>query len=265
MTMRTTEKIVSPITAGMLSVSNAVNGALSKAQTAMFASSFAATPEIINNVVKANDNRFSSNTAYSIASQLKNVVDWESFTQRYDPSNKQAMNSRIDVINRSRDPWSKNRDWNFFGSYMPVFGIAKFRLEKRAETRLIEVTTANTDERGNQAGSQTDYEWKAKDTLSLQFQWFKWKRTRFRWVRYETPIGWGEAIANNQTGDESIEPCPIVDPFRGGNSRPECAKWLGHNKTSEAAADRGLRDLNGNKSYPGLSFPDTRDGGTRKP
>ena len=247
-TMRTTENIVSPITAGMLSVSNAVNGALSKAQTAMFASSFAATPEIIHNVVKANDSRFNSNTAYSIASQLQNVKDWESFTEGYDTSNRQAMTARIDVINRSRDPWSEKRDWDFFGSYMPVFGVAKFRLEKRAETRLIEVTTTQTDDEGNQTGSETNYEWKAKDTLSLQFQWFKWKRTRFKWVRYETPIGWGEALANNQSGNGSIEPCPVTNPFRGGNGRPECAKWLGHNKTSEAAADMGLRDLNGNES-----------------
>ncbi len=247
-TMRTTESIVSPITAGMLSVSNAVNGALSKAQTAMFASSFAATPEIIHNVVKANDPKFNSNTAYSIASQLQNAKDWDSFTEGYETSDRQAMKARMDVINRSRDPWSKKRNWDFFGSYMPVFGIAKFRLEKRAETRLIEVTTTQTDDRGNQTGSETNYEWKAKDTLSLQFQWFKWKRTRFKWVRYETPIGWGEAIANNQSGDGSIEPCPVSNPFRVGNGRPECAKWLGHNKTSEAAADMGLRDLNGNES-----------------
>ncbi len=244
-TMNTTEKLVSPITAGMLSVSNAVNGALSKAQTAMFASSFAATPEIIKNVVKANDDRFSSDTAYSIASQLRNVKDWESFTEGYDTSNKQAMKARIDVINRSRDPWSKNRDWNFFGSYMPVFGIAKFRLEKRAETRLIEVTNSTTDDKGNVTSSETNYEWKAKDTLSLQFQW--WRPIK-GWKRVETPIGWGEAIANNQSGDSSIEPCPTRDIFDGGTGRPECPRWLGNNKKSERYADAGIRDLNGNES-----------------
>ncbi|MEE9334686.1 MAG: pilus assembly protein TadG-related protein [Granulosicoccaceae bacterium] len=243
-TMRTAENLVSPISAGMLSVSNAVNGALSKAQTAMFASSFAATPEIIRNVVKANDSRFDSDTAYSIASQLRNVKDWESFTEGYDTSNRQAMKARIDVINRSRDPWSKTRNWDFFNSYMPVFGIAKFRLEKRAETRLIEVTTTQADDRGNQTSSQTNYEWKAKDSLSLQFQWWTPTLRGIRWKRFETPIGWGEAIANNQVGDGSIEPCPMDD----NDGRARCAKWLGHNKLSELAADNGVRDLNGNES-----------------
>ena len=158
------------------------------------------------------------------------------------------MKARIDVINRSRDPWSKIRNWDFFGSYMPVFGIAKFRLEKRAETRLIEVTKSTTDDRGNVTGSETNYEWKAKDTLSLQFQWFTWKRYRFKWVRVETPIGWGEAIANNQTGDGSIEPCPTRELGDGGSGRPECPRWLGHNKITEMAADNGVRDLNGNES-----------------
>ena len=246
--MSATESMITPITDGMLSVSNAVNAALSKAQTAMFASSFAATPEIIKNVVKAYDSRFDSDTKYSIASQLRNVQDWESFTAGYDTSDKAAMKARIDVINRSRDPWSKKRDWNFFGSYLPVFGLAKFRLEKRAETRLIEVTKTTTDDKGNKTGSETNYEWKAKDTLSLQFQYFKIKNYRPRWVRVETPIGWGEAIANNISGDESIEPCITRDRQDGGTGRPECPRWLGNNKVTEKMADSNVRGLNGEKS-----------------
>jgi hypothetical protein len=243
-TMSTTEKIVTPITDGMLSVSNAVNSVLSKAQTAMFASSFAATPEIIKNVVKANDVRFNADTAYSIAGQARNLKDWNSFTEGYEPTNRAAMKARMDVINRSRDPFSKTRNWNFFSSYLPVFGVAKFRLEKRGETRLIEVTKHTTDDQGNRTGSETQYEWKAKDTLSLQFKWWK----IYKWKRIETPIGWGEAIANDVGGNGSIEPCITRDPDDGGTGRPECPRWMGNNSTAEMLADNNVRGLNGEAS-----------------
>lgn len=243
-TMRTTEQMVSPITDGMLSISNAVNGVLSKAQTAMFASSFAATPEIINNVVKANDARFSADTAYSIAGQTRNLSDWNSFTDGYEPTNRAAMKARMDVINRSRDPFSKTRNWDFFSSYLPVFGVAKFRLEKRGETRLIEVTKHTTDDQGNRTGSETKYEWKAKDTLSLQFKWWK----IYKWKRIETPIGWGQAIANNEGGSGSIEPCITRDVDDGGTGRPECPRWMGNNSTAEMLADNNVRGLNGEAS-----------------
>jgi len=251
--MDASEKMIAPIAGGMLSVSNAVNTALSKSQTAMFASSFAATPEIIKKVVKANDSSFDSNTKYSIANQLANVKQWDSFTTNYDSTNKQALKARIDVINRSRDPFSKIRNWNVFNSYLPVFGLAKFRLEKRGETRLIEVTESDVDSNGNKRTPETNYEWKAKDTLSLQFQYFKIKRGRPRWVRVETPIGWGEALANNQAGDASIEPCNVASLNNGFSTKLQCPQWLDKNRQAEQLADNNVRGISGEKSREKIS------------
>jgi len=186
-------------------------------------------------------------TAYSVANQLANIKRWDSFTAGYDSANKAAMKARIDVIDRSRDPFSKSRNWNFFSSYIPVLGLAKFRLEKRGETRLVEVTTTGNG-KGAQTNPQTRYEWKAKDSLSLQFKYFKVKRGVPRWVRVETPIGWGQALANNESGDASIEPCKDYASVKGFAGVPVCPRWLGNNSAAELLADNNVLGLNGEQS-----------------
>ena len=164
---------------------------LSASQTAVQGAAVVATTDIVQEVVRQNDPQYSlSATTYGFLAL--NAVQWLNFTEQYSAN---AMQTRMqDVTMRSRDGFTSNRGWQFNG---PDIGIASVRIIKGGDTRQLSLgdATSRTD-------SNLDWEWKAKDTLSLHF---RWRCPTFtnpgRWCNSETPMGWGAAYAST-TGQD---------------------------------------------------------------
>jgi len=240
----TVNRVVSPVMNSMVSIVSSINAGLSISQDAMFASSFAATPEIIQNVVAQNDSRFTANTAYTLGGTYQNLESWNSFTEGFDRRDKGAMRERAELINRSRDGFTIARDWKFF---KPIWffttPLTKHQIQKEGETRLIEVDGPDG----------LEYEWKAKDSLEF-------KNTLIRIVRsnkhFDVPIGWAEAFANERSdggGDRSIEPgsCSAQSDYVFGR---HCMSWT-ENSTAErfSAVNLHFGEMESRVSMPGYS------------
>ena len=220
------ERIMSPIAGALLNVVDVVNKGLSVAQEAMFVSTFVATPDVINSVVAETDDRFSASSLYSGVGLAKNLVDWRSFTSGYSKNDTQAMSDRVDMINQSRDPFTAERNWKFFKNFwFYSTPITRHRLYREGATELIQV----------ERDGELQWEWKAKDTLSLHNRLWRWRGTK----RYEIPVGWGEAFANSESTDNTIDPT-ACSGTQSLTSSANCSRFLGMNRTSEAFADAGV-------------------------
>ncbi|MFT5047898.1 MAG: hypothetical protein ACI8UP_004898 [Porticoccaceae bacterium] len=221
------ERVLSPIAGALLKVVDLVNRGLSVAQEAMFVSTFVATPDVVRAVVSESDSRFSVNTAYSGIGISNNLDAWKSFTTRFTNEDIEAMQSRAGMINESRDAFTRQRNWKFFKNFwFYSTPLLRHRLYREGTTELILVD--------KQGGAQ--WEWKAKDTLSLHNRLWRWRGTK----RYEIPIGWAEAFANSESTNSTIEPgaCSTAWEFHRSN---HCARFLGMNRRAEYLADTGVR------------------------
>ena len=221
------ERILSPISNALLNVVDVVNRGLSISQEAMFVSTFVATPDVVKAVVTESDARFSVNTAYSGLGVASNLRDWQKFSTRYTDEDVEAMQLRAGIINESRDAFTRERNWKFFKNFWFYSSpITRHRLYREGETELILVD--------NQGKSQ--WEWKAKDTLSLHNRLWRWRGSK----RYEIPVGWAEAFANSESSNRTLEPgaCTTAQEFQRSNN---CARFLGANRQAEYFADTGLK------------------------
>jgi Skp family chaperone for outer membrane proteins len=221
------ERILSPIAGALLKVVDVVNRGLSVAQEAMFISTFVATPDVVRAVVSESDSRFSVNTAYSGIGISNNLNDWKNFTTRFTNEDIEAMQSRAGMINESRDTFTEQRNWKLFKNFwFYSTPLLRHRLYREGKTELILV-----DKEG-----EAQWEWKAKDTLSLHNRLWRWRGTK----RYEIPIGWAEAFANSESANSTIEPgaCSTAWEFQRSN---RCARFLGMNRRAEYLADTGVR------------------------
>jgi len=220
----TVEKIMTPVSKAMLGVVDVVNRGLSTAQQAMFVSTFVATPDVVKAVVDQSDERFSINTGFSGIGIANNLKGWRSFTQGFDNKDIGAMKERAHLVNQSRDDFTRQRDWKFFKNiwfyYTPLL---RYRFYREGKTELIQVDKQNG----------TQWEWKAKDTMSLHARVWRLFGTK----RYEVPIGWAEAFANTQERQQTIEPGACTPSVATRN----CARFLVVNKRAEYWADIGLR------------------------
>ncbi len=222
--LKVVENVMSPITKAMLHVVDVVNRGLSVAQEAMFVSTFVATPDVVRAVARQSDDRFSINTGFSGYGIANNLGGWQSFTDRFDDSDAKAIAERADLINQSRDAFTRQRDWKFFKNFwFYSTPLLRHRLYREGKTELIRVDGTT--------GPQ--WEWKAKDTMSLHNRLWRWRGTK----RYELPIGWAEAYANTQNSTRTIEPgaCTSAVTLRG------CSRFLGMNRRAEYLADTGVR------------------------
>lgn len=226
------DRVVSPVTSAIVSVVDVVNRGLSMSQQAMFVSTFAATPDVVRSVVRENDARFSVNTGFSGLGLANNLEQWRSLTDGYDADDAAAMDERMQMINDSRDGFTRERNWKFFNFWFYSTPLLRHQMRREGTTRLIRVDTPEGIE----------WEWKAKDTLSLHNRLWHWKGTR----RYEVPIGWAEAFANSRNSDKTIEPgaCTSVSAMQ----RQDCARFLGINRRGEYLADIGQRSIQGTES-----------------
>ena len=175
--MRTVATQLDPIIELLVQQVSATNRLLLKAQQAMHTSAILVTPALVRDVVKANDTSFDLDSLYSAAAFASNTVAWRQFTQTNDKSDESAMRSRASVIDRSRDAFTRQRDWEFFNFWVYLSPLHRIKLYRRGETQLVESTPGQ-------------WSWTAKDTLSLQTRvWRPIRGTK----RIETPVGWARA------------------------------------------------------------------------
>ena len=217
-----------PIIDGLLEV-------LKTSQTVVHYASAATTQEIVREVVKRNDPQYEL-TLLGNAFLASNAVGWLNLTDSYESN--WALNRQADIIMASRDKFTSNRGWTIKGPPLPApsgLGLLNIEFVKAGEARLI--SQGDTSDKDN---SDLEWEWKAKDTLSLHFTWKCFGRFgRIKTCRQEIPLGWGEAYAS--TTDNDIEQgCGSgFSFFNSGN----CA-WS-RNRIAESFADSDPDTLDG--------------------
>lgn len=218
--MRAFEPIINGFGSGMLAVVDPINSALSIAQEAMYLSAFVASPQIIGNVVSANDPKMRWETAFSVGQMGNNLRNWQAFTDQFQSNDTVAMDERVAMINASTDNFTRERSWEFFDRYLPLTPLHWARVDRSGATRLLR--DRNTGET----------EWKAIDTLSLNNKFYYWF-SRYR--RVEIPIGYSLKYANNR--ENSIENCRAL-----GN---DCDDWFGRNRHAQYLARNVNHSLGG--------------------
>ena len=175
------DQIVQPLVQAAVSVLDIVTGVLSTTQQVMYVSTFAATPSIVKEVVERNDDRYKVDSTYNIASLARNAVNWGELTDRYDNSNQDEISRKGDLITASRDDFSRKRSFIEPGTKLPGIGFDnnwlwlgshRYNIVKDGETRLIH----------KPGSTNSEWEWKAKDTISLHSE--KWKPKWHNWLRF---------------------------------------------------------------------------------
>lgn len=221
------DRVLSPIAGALLKVVDVVNRGLAVAQEAMFLSTFVATPDVVEAVVEESDERFTVNTAYSGIGIFNNLNGWHHFSTRITKDNIEGMSSRAKMINESRDAFTQQRNWKFFKNFwFYSTPLLRHRIYREGKTELIMVDN----------DGQAQWEWKAKDTLSLHNRLWRWRGTK----RYEIPIGWAEAFANSESSESTIENNACTSVWQFYQSR-NCTRFLGMNRRAEYLADTGIR------------------------
>lgn len=230
----TLDNFLVPIGDAMVAVVDGVNRGLSVSQDAMFASSFAATPDIVRTVASTSDDRFTADTGYSVSGLYRNLYDWNSFTDNYSPAereDREAVRDRTLLIGESTDDFTRERNWKLFSPMLYTSPFTRHQINREGETRLIEAEGPN---------GELQYEWKAKDTIQLRNEFLLLVKN----VKVDVPVGWAEAIAN-ESGGRTIETgagCQQMNVFGGLRiGVPVCGgQWLDRNKKSETLADLNI-------------------------
>ena len=223
------EQPVSIAAKAMLRASDIAITALSQSQNLMQVATYINTPELIEVVASETDARFSTNSVYGITNTLENANQWRTFSKKYNKRDKAAVKEREKIVLASRDGFSRKRNWNLFDHWLPTGGLSIMKVRRQGETRL--------QSKSSSAG--TDWEWMAKDTLSMHTRSLGW----FRVNKLELPIGWASSFANSKGSDS-----PIKNQKCKG-----CKHFTKHNHTAESAADYGIRSLRGRKTLQSLS------------
>ncbi len=234
--MQAFEPIIEGFGNGILAVVDPVNSALSLAQEAMYLSAYVATPELVNSVAKAHDDRLVWKSAFSTKELGKSLNHWQSFTEQHTTHHSLAMDERVAMINASTDAFTKKRSWEFFKKYLPVTPFHWLRIDRSGETRLLRDSTTG------------ETEWKALDTVSLNSKFYYWFKKH---KRVEVPIGYSHKFAN--TRENSIEDCE-------GVAELDCRDWFGRNRTAQRLARHVSKDLAGgsNTAKSDLSYSGVR-------
>jgi len=225
--------VVRPVAKGMIQVITPINEAVGIAQQAMFSSSFAATPDIVRNVAKASDSRFTADTGFTALGLTTNLNSWSEFTQEYTTEDSEDVFDRTKLINDSRDKFSSDRNWDFFDDFW-VYStpFTKHKVIREGETWLAMDTS----------GDEPRWEWVAKDTAGFHTKvWRGWRGTK----RYEVPIAWGAAYASDSQSDSFVIPaCRNSLNF----GQEACRNDFGyHNEDTQHFADAKREALDGYK------------------
>ncbi len=221
-------------------VIDGVNVVLSQTQQAMYYATFAITPLLVREVVKANNENYDVDSAYAIASLGENALDWSNFTERYD--DKEGLHRKAEVINRSKDEFTRGRNWDFGKFYL---GVAKIELVKQGETQLV------YDE------EDQEWAWKGKDTLSIHTETWGCRRWSCGWRHTEIPVAWGAAYSPNDVGCSNEENggltaqqvaaleslgISVQDLINSGHIA-DCSRFFDKNRNAESLANSEAIDV----------------------
>jgi len=229
---------------------------LSASQTVVHYAAAATTWDIVREVVRQNDPQYGL-TANTTGFLALNAYQWLNFTEQYDQN---AMQTRMqDVIMRSRDGFTRDRGWTIRG---PNLGIVEVRLIKGGTTKLLSDGDAN-----DRSSSDLEWEWKAKDTLSIHTRWWcpTWRHPG-RMCHQEIPMAWGAAYAST-TGDDF---CQSGASFFAASGNCGSSRWT-PNERAERLADTddpvSLDGYNGMRPYRDIAGlnEDNPDESTRDP
>lgn len=239
---RMVSNVVKPVADVMVTVMSTINKVIGVSQEAMFVSSFIATPDVVYQVAKASDEDFEAVSGYAVAGLAMNLATWQGFTEKYEQDDVEAMRERTDMISESRDPFATHRHWRFFEKFWFFMSpFTHYRLYYDGQTRLL--MTEN-------ASGQQNWEWVAKDGLSLHTKIYYFKRLKWRKRVEQAPIGWAAAYANSdgskntKTIDTGNSRCRSYTTFEGD----ACKILPDSNKNTEKLANTGSSGL-----APGVS------------
>lgn len=209
--------IAIPVIDGVLQV-------LSQTQRAVYMATFAITPAVVNEVVRANDPNFDVETVYAIASMAENALEWRNFLTRYDDEG--GLLRKADIINRSRDRFTRDRGWD----------VGKFYL---APTQRVELIKEGTTQLIYNPRSE-EWAWMGKDTQSLHVENFRCSWRGCRWRHRETPIGWGAAYSPEEERCRRVRRRNHEAGFRYQN---DCHRFRRHNRRAERLANNEQVDV----------------------
>jgi hypothetical protein len=268
--MAQVDNVVVNITEALIPVVDEVIGVLSMTQQAVYLSSFAATPQIVKEVIEANDARYESDSAYLVIGLGENAQAWNNFATRYDTQD--SFQRKANLINRSKDEFTVSRDIGQSQLFpdapdkLELSGIMRVWVKKEGRTNLVaensegdsessssdsaddgENTETDTGGEDSNSGNDGEWEWKGKDTLSLHIEEKRWTRRGPRWFHEERPMGWGSRYVN---GDFECD----EDEY----GREVCPEYMNENETAEFWADRYAEELEA--EYNGIrAYYDLRD------
>ena len=235
--------VITTITDVMVDIVDTVNGVISVAQEGMFYSAFIATPDIVKSVADASDKRFSADSLYGVGGLAANLEQWNSFTSKYEHDNWDAMVERTDLISDSREAFATDRKWKFVsGFWVYTTPLARHRLYYEGETRLMMKDAQNAD---------PQWEWVAKDTMSLHTKTITFKRWRIKTANLELPIGWAASYAKEDSSrSDAINNC---SDYNTKDADP--CEFIKKNDLGEDFADTGFPGISTTRSLSDEPYP----------
>lgn len=249
-----------------ITVTNRLEQILSVTQGLHHVGTIAAAGDIFNEVVQKNDpdvdRSLSLTSAPFMGAYLK---DHSTFTKRYSPNkvtrtnktrkwngvyneNKKRMDEFRLVTLESRDLFSKNRTYDWVGSFTVIPRHTKLKIRKTGGSELTG-SARSPGKLGNY------YTWSAMDTMSVQRKRYKCKNWRCKWRSWKEvlEIGWGAAA----TGGEKK-----FSFYRGLGGRHRYASSYRTNRRASFWAAFDYRRLDESGTFNGLrAFYDIKQDG----
>lgn len=226
----TIDMFLTPISEGMLRVVNLLNISIGAAQEGMYLATFAATPDVVNSVVKSNDTNNQDlrwETAFSLVATGLNAMEWEKLTDQFDENDTDAMRERKAIIEASTDKFTNERDWKFFNFFIPITPINWVRFEKQGTTKLYE--------------RNGEYQWHAKDAFSLREKRYTFFGTKYR----DQAIAGASSFANSTGSNSSLVGRKTF--FGGRHSSAQNRGYIYHDPRG------GMQGYTGIQSYRALT------------
>lgn len=227
--------VAKAVAQGMVAVIAPINDAVRVAQEAVFASSYAATPDIVRDVAKASDDRFTADTAFSALGLTQSMNAWSEFTEEYNPDDDDLtpMQQRTAVVNESRDDFSKGRYWDFFDNFWVYSSpFTKHKVIREGETHFVMM----------EKDGKASWEWVAKDTVGFHTRiWRPFRSSK----KIEAFMGWGAAYANSDGAGAS----KVLPKCESGALSGQDCTYRRYNSITERYADAAIAPLN---NYTGI-------------
>ncbi|RJG39510.1 Tad domain-containing protein [Motilimonas pumila] len=249
---------------------NELNKVYSESQSIFHGATVAGLVLDVEEVIRLNDpdaNAFMAASALTLA----DITSWENFVKRYEvdkaerayggssssswrgtgssgssrdnEEDKTRLDQYRDVVLRSRDEFTSNRDNSFWESPVSIPGIIKdIRIEQRGGSEMGVVDGKNAPY----------YSFSAKDTMSIRAEVmkFKWGIPRGYRDRELLPLGWGRQVTHHSDSFDWYNPVQKNQYSNCTrycyNSRPNISHlWRGAGYNSKASRFNDMRDRYG--------------------